>query len=81
MPRKLSLVRNDDASEISCATAIEFNHLIVCELYKVVANWEKKAFETQKTVTFGFSVERDGGKTLAEFRFVCEPGKPARRIK
>jgi hypothetical protein len=81
MPGKLPVEAKDDAPEIFCRTADEFEKVFVRELYKRVADGERKAFATQKTVEIGFGMAYENGTMIMEVRYRCEPGKPARRIE
>jgi hypothetical protein len=81
MPGKFPIVREDDAPEIFCPTADEFEKVFVRELHRCIADGEWKAFATQRTIEIGFGMAYENGAMIMKVRYRCEPGKPARRIE
>jgi regulator of RNase E activity RraB len=75
-----TIIDDGSAPEVFARDADELNAIFMREMYKVVAEAEKRAFETNKAVETNFAMKQEDGKTILEFHFVCEPGKPARLV-
>jgi hypothetical protein len=77
------MANGHDPPNIFCATAEDVVVEFTKRLHRQIAQAEKKAAATQKpvTITFGLA-EGDNaeGRKLCTMTYLCEPGKPARRI-
>lgn len=75
---------DDDVPETFCPTAEDFNNAMARTIHEILARAEKEAAETGKTVETGFEAVQDtpgsGKEAIIHMRWVCEPGKPARRV-
>jgi len=60
---------------------------VVQQIYELIAENEKEAAATGKTITFGIELAQQGPETtgrghpVMRIEFVCEPGKPARQVR
>ena len=76
---------DDDVPSVFCRTPEEFNNVLVRAMEESLARAEKEAAETGKTVEIGFGGVQEGPlpgerQEVLTMRWICEPGKPARRI-
>jgi hypothetical protein len=73
-----------DTPEIFCATAEQVAAEFTKALHQQLAEGEKRAADTQQpvTITFGLAEgENAEGRKLCTMTYLCEPGKPARRLR
>jgi hypothetical protein len=74
----------DDPTDVFCATAEDVVAEFTRALHRQLAEAEKKAADTQKLVTITLGLAEGDpaeGRNLCKMTYLCQPGKPARRIR
>ena len=78
-------IDDDDVPPVFCRTPEEASSVLVRAIEERLAKAEKQAADTGKTVEIGFGGVQEGPlpgerQEVLAMRWLCEPGKPARRI-